>query len=261
MGLLLNAGGLIGRELMGSSRPKYRIPQSARESLSRARILADDTVSPVEQRQLDEIALSTANAVRAAQESGNALETVASIQGQQDRATRQVMADSAADQRRDIEMLMRALGQTAEREDLQFQMNEFAPFAERQQEVRDIFGAAAQNAAGIAEKQRVLDMISKMSGSGPASQSSVGQSTSVNPDGSITTLYDADGSWTRNRSMTSSLTVLNPDGTVNQRATDRANRRAARAAKISSGPAGVTDDVSPTLSLLMQLLGSKTFLP
>lgn len=162
IGLLLNAGGLIARNMMGSGRPKYDIPQSSRQALARAKVLADDPSSPSESRNLDLIGISTANAVRAAQEGGNALEVIPTIQAEQNRATQQVFAQSAEQNRVDEQDLIRNLAMMAEKEDLAYQMNEFAPYAEQQQETRDIFGAMAENLGAKAEREDFLAKLAAM---------------------------------------------------------------------------------------------------
>lgn len=164
LALILNTVGGV-YSATNRSRPKYDIPQSAREALQTARILAADTQAPGESRNLDQINLGAANAVRAAQESGNVLEVLPAIYGESNRAKQDVFSRSEADQKRDIANLMQALGQNADYQDLQYQMNEFAPHAQRQQEMRDILGAAAQNAAALAEKNQVRSALNGDGGS------------------------------------------------------------------------------------------------
>lgn len=154
LALLLNVGGGI-YSATNRSRPKYDIPKSAQEALQTARILAADQQAPGEQRNIDQINLTSANAIRAAQESGNVLSVLPAIAGEANRAKGDVYSRSEADQKRDIQNLMQALSQNADYQDLQYQMNEFAPHAQRQQEMRDILGAAAQNAAALAERNQV----------------------------------------------------------------------------------------------------------
>lgn len=149
LGLLVNAGGLLAKKFMGADRPEYEIPESARQALAQARILQADKNMPGEQKALEQIGISSANATQAAAEGGNVLEAISSIQGQQDRATQGVLARSEADQRNDQERLMQQLGIMSQYEDQQYQMNEFAPYAENQQETRDIIGAMGQNAANL----------------------------------------------------------------------------------------------------------------
>lgn len=134
---------------MGADRPEYEIPESARQALAQARILQADKNMPGEQKALEQIGISSANATQAAAQGGNILEAISSIQGQQDRATQGVLARSEADQRNDQERLMQQLGIMSGREDQEYQMNEFAPYAENQQETRDIIGAMGQNAANL----------------------------------------------------------------------------------------------------------------
>jgi len=146
LGLLLNTGGLIASQI-GGNRPKYEIPDSAKQALGQARLLAYDQSAPGESRKMDAARLSSANAVRAAQEGGNALEAVAGIQGQENRAVQGILADSEMAQRKDMDDYMNLLLQMGGKEDMAFQMNEFAPYADKQNEMRDILGAATENLA------------------------------------------------------------------------------------------------------------------
>ena len=154
LGLLVNAGGLIAKQLMGANRPEYEIPDSARQALAQARILQADKNMPGEQKALEQVGISAANSVAAAREGGNVLEAISAIQGQRDRGTQGILARSEADQRADEERLIQQLGVMAQYEDQKFQMNEFAPYAERQQETRDIIGAMGQNAANLLLSQQ-----------------------------------------------------------------------------------------------------------
>lgn len=163
LGLLLNAGGLVASQ-MGGNRPGYEIPDSAKQALGQAGLLAYDQAAPGEPRRMDAARLSSANAVRAAQEGGNALETVAGIQGQENAAVQGILADSEVSQRQDMNTYMDLLLRMGEKEDLKFQMNEFAPYADKQNELRDILGAATQNAYNLSEKERLLKLIGGESG-------------------------------------------------------------------------------------------------
>jgi len=163
LGLLLNTGGLIASQ-MGGNRPKYEIPDSAKQALGQARLLAYDQSAPGESRRMDAARLSSANAVRAAQEGGNALEAVAGIQGQENRAVQGILADSEANQRQDQNQYMDMLLRMGDKEDMEFQMNEFAPFADKQNEMRDILGGMTQNMYNLSEKERILEALKRSGG-------------------------------------------------------------------------------------------------
>lgn len=147
--ILLSAGtNLAGfglKRFLGSERPEYEIPNSARQALGLARIQAADKNMPGEQKAIERAGVSSANAVRAAQESGNVLESISGIQGQYDAATQGILARSEADQKNDQQRLAQQLGQMAQYEDMRYQMNEYAPYAEKQQETRDLVGALSTN--------------------------------------------------------------------------------------------------------------------
>lgn len=270
LGLLLNAGGMIASQIGGNNRPKYEIPDSAKQALGQARLLAYDQSSPGESRKMDAARLSSANAVRAAQEGGNALEAVAGIQGQENRATQGILAESEMDQRRDMDQYMNMLLGMGEKEDLQFQMNEFAPFADKQNEMRDILGAATQNMYNLAEKERLLSLLG--SGTGSETGGIGGNQMVVNPDNSITESYSDNslGSYITDAETTSSYNVYNKDGSLNKGATKRANKRAARKVK-AENEYGISDqwsknitddnDFMSLLELLQKNLGKAKLLP
>ena len=147
--ILLSAGtNLAGfglKRFLGSGRPDYEIPDSARQALNLARIHAAGPNMPGEQKAIERAGVSAANSARVAQESGNALEALPSIQGQYDAATQGILARSEADQKADQQRLVQQLGQMAQYEDMRYQMNEYAPYAEKQQETRDLVGALSTN--------------------------------------------------------------------------------------------------------------------
>lgn len=145
LGAATNVAGFGLKEFMGADRPEYEIPDSAKQALAQARILQADQYMPGEQKAMDRAGVSSANAIRAAQESGNALESISGIQGQYDKTSQDILARSEADQRADHERLMQQLGLMSQYEDQKWQMNEFAPYAENQQETRDLVGALSTN--------------------------------------------------------------------------------------------------------------------
>lgn len=147
LGAATNVAGFGLKKLMGANRPEYEIPESARQALAQARILQADKNMPGEQKALEQVGISSANATQAASQGGNVLEAISAIQGQQDRATQGVLARSEEDQRNDQQRLMQQLGIMSQYEDQKFQMNEFAPYAENQQETRDLVGALSTNAS------------------------------------------------------------------------------------------------------------------
>ena len=147
--ILLSAGtNLAGfglKRFLGSGRPDYEIPDSARQALNLARIQAADPNMPGEQKAIERAGVSAANSARVAQESGNALEALPSIQGQYDATTQGILARSEADQQRDMSNLSNQLLDMAQYKDQEWQLNKFAPYAEKQQETRDLVGALSTN--------------------------------------------------------------------------------------------------------------------
>lgn len=157
LGAATNVAGFGLKKFMGAGRPEYEIPESARQALAQARILQADKNMPGEQKALEQVGISSANATQAASQGGNVLEAISAIQGQQDRATQGVLARSEEDQRNDQNRLMQQLGIMSQYEDQKYQMNEFAPYAENQQETRDLVGALSTNVSNALMHQGLKD--------------------------------------------------------------------------------------------------------
>lgn len=179
-GILLNVGGLVASQI-GGGRPKYDIPDSAKQALSRAKISALDPMSPGESRKMSAAGLSAANANRVAQESGNALEAVASIQGRNDATNQQILAESEMNDRQDQNQLMDLLLHMGQYEDMEFQMNKFAPYADKQREMRDILGGLTTNMFNLAERERMADLLKSMGGGAGSPSTGVKLPKSLNP--------------------------------------------------------------------------------
>src|SRR5574343_1092422 len=110
LGAATNVAGFGLKKFMGAGRPEYEIPDSAKQALATARILQADQYMPGEQKAMDRAGVSSANAVAAAREGGNVLESISGIQGQYDKTSQDILARSEADQRRDMANLSNQLG-------------------------------------------------------------------------------------------------------------------------------------------------------
>lgn len=152
------AGQLIAGAMSAASnkRPDYQIPSALRQSVALARAQVQDPYAPGYGQAKDNLDLAAANAVYASQQSGNAQIGLGEIVGQTESGLRELQAMNAKDQKGDIQDYRVALAQYAQAQDTQFQMNEFAPYAQRAQESRDVFGAGLENIMGAAQQYGLM---------------------------------------------------------------------------------------------------------
>lgn len=144
LGLAQGAFGL-GKALFGKKRPEYEIPAEDKAALALAKARAADPNMPGQQALEDRISLSTSNALAAGREGGNVQEVLPAIQSSENKANRELGIAAAEDQNRDLLNYQGALNQMGQRKDLEFQMNEFAPYAQNYQEGRQMVGAGIEN--------------------------------------------------------------------------------------------------------------------
>lgn len=154
----IGVGQLIGGSagIFGTKRPKYEIPEALRQSVSLARLRYADPMSPGYSEAEANVDLATANQIRAAQESGNPQESLGAITGAQNEAYRDLAQMNEESQYRDEVMLSQELGKMAEAENLQFQLNELAPFQDAFRESRDVFGAGIENLTGALDEYGIV---------------------------------------------------------------------------------------------------------
>ncbi len=150
-------GGAIGS--LSAKRPEYEIPDALKQSLALAKINFQDPNMPGYTQAKEAIDLQTANLIRGAQESGNATQSIQQIA----EAARLGMSDlarmNAESQNLDQDKLNQVLGQVAQAENMQFQINEFGKFQDQSQRFADIFGAGLENVFGAADKNALLGLL------------------------------------------------------------------------------------------------------
>ena len=136
-------GGAISR--FSSKRPKREIPRAAREALAVSQIQAASPYAPGYGQAREGVEIASANALAAAQASGNPAAAIQGIVGQQQRANQDLVGQNLQYQSGAQQRLQGALGVMAEEEDRQFQINEFAPYADKVRLGEDMIGAGATN--------------------------------------------------------------------------------------------------------------------
>ena len=103
-----------------------------------ARMAYGDKMMPGETTMLDRNDLAAQNAYNRAKDSGNPMASLAAIQAMNQRGALNIGVQSAQNREADMLRMMQSL-QT------EFQMNKFAPYAEKSQEYRDMVGAGEKN--------------------------------------------------------------------------------------------------------------------
>lgn len=126
-------------------RPTYQIPEALQRATQLSQQAYADPYMPGENRMLDQAGLSASNALQASILAGDGQGAITGIQANQQAAQQQIGVASAQRQLQDMTNLQQMLTMLSQAQDTQFQMNEFAPFAEQQQEYRDMFGAGMKN--------------------------------------------------------------------------------------------------------------------
>lgn len=126
-----------------SSRPQYSTPDEARlaKELAMAQV-GDMPGTAVQQERID---MTSANMVQAAMQSGNPLATLGAIQANQNAANLNLGVANAQHRIDSSKVAMGALGDYAKYKDLEFQMNEFAPWKDQYQLNENIYGASSKN--------------------------------------------------------------------------------------------------------------------
>jgi len=136
--------------LRNLERPQYEIPTAANEALGLSRQAYADPRMPGENVMYDRAALGASNALDGAAQMGGGIGSVAAILAQQNAQNQNIGIASANYQNAARQDYANALGQYANYQDAAWQMNKFAPYADKYAEARQQVGAGAQNAfAGL----------------------------------------------------------------------------------------------------------------
>lgn len=139
-------GGII--KGIGNKRPEYQIPKEAQAALRLSQVNYADPFMPGEQRAYDQNMLAAANAARMYTESGAGVAGAAAVQAGQSKGAMDISVQSAMFKQRQLQNLQGQLGTMAEYKDKQWQMNKFAPYAQRYNESREMIGAGITNISG-----------------------------------------------------------------------------------------------------------------
>lgn len=179
------AAQLVGSLAKKAKRPEYEIPSGLRSALAVAQTMVSNPNMEGYSQAVDQSNLATANMVSAAQQAGNAQESVASVAAAQGAQLREITQMNEQSQRQDLEGLQKMLQVYSQAQDQEWQMNEFAPYADAAQEKRDVFGAGLENVFGAGLSFAMLGQLGGLGnalGDAPSpapTASTAGSSTSI----------------------------------------------------------------------------------
>lgn len=172
---------LIGSLGTKAQRPRYEIPSALRSALGVAQVMASNPNIEGYSQAVDQINTTTANMVAGAQQAGNAQESIASIAAAQGGQLRELAQANEQGQRQDLQQLQQMLQVYSQAQDQEFQMNEFAPYADKAQERRDVFGAGLENIMGGGSSFALLGQLGGLGGMLSGAQSSSTPATPAAP--------------------------------------------------------------------------------
>lgn len=145
---------ISGRRLMNTERPVREIPAEAQIALTLAQKRAG-AQSLTERNTNLGAALAASNANRVARQSGNAA-AIVGVQAQQGATMREGAVAGVRERMGNEAVFRQELANMAQQKDLNFQFNEFAPYAEKVQRGSDMFGAGAKNLFGALDQASML---------------------------------------------------------------------------------------------------------
>lgn len=127
-------------------RPKYEIPGAQRQHLAMAKAMANRHEMPGQSNMHAQVAQQAANALSQSREYGQAgLASLPAIMARANTANLNIGTQAAGWRDRQMSQYLGALGQFAGAQNMEWQMNKFAPYADRMQRGNDMFGAGVQN--------------------------------------------------------------------------------------------------------------------
>ena len=163
MSLLIGGGQALfglGKTLFSKpKRPEKDIPPALRESLMLSKMMVSDPNAPGYTEAKASIDTATSNAIMAAKQSGNAQESIGTVASGLSRGYLGLEEQNNQSQYQDLNNLQRSLDQMAQAQDTQEQYNEFAPYADKSQEGRDMFGAGLENIMGGLDAAAIAGLV------------------------------------------------------------------------------------------------------
>lgn len=159
-------------------RPEYEIPPEAKAALALSQ-QEYGTDMPGLAMATEQADIAAANAANVARLTPNSMGAIAMIQAQRQAAGRQVQQDNLAYRQMQSQRYQGALGQMADQQDKAWQLNKFAPYSDKYNELREMYGAGTQNIAGALDN---LSGIGTMFASRTLSDQAVGGAVGAGED-------------------------------------------------------------------------------
>ncbi len=141
--------------LLSAKRPKYEIPAGFSEALDISQMQTQNDMPGMEQG-LDLASLASANAINAAQGTGNAVSMLPAVVAQQNAQNNQLIAQNAAFRDSKMTQYMSMLEKKGNYEDMKWQMNKFAPYKDTVQQGLTMLGGGITNTMGGLDMSSVM---------------------------------------------------------------------------------------------------------
>jgi len=162
-----------GRKMLESAeRPEYNIPASQAKALSIAYDMLNRDM-PGYNQAIDQQMLVQQNTMANASAAGNPLAVLPASQAVASNAVQNANMQNAAFKVQSAGALKQELARMAEFEDMKYQMNEFAPYAEQVQEARDLIGAGNKNVSGALQGFGSMSSLALMMGGGTGNKNGI----------------------------------------------------------------------------------------
>lgn len=130
------------------NRPEYEIPDATKNAYNTAQREYKYGEIPGMGELMDRIALGEANALETSKQSGDALGAVSSIQAGSRKAEADLGMANAQFRQSNLDRVLATSAAMAAAEDREFQMNEFAPWADRYKFDQEMVGASNRALTG-----------------------------------------------------------------------------------------------------------------
>lgn len=130
--------------LLSAKRPKYEIPASFNSAVDLSKMQTGADMPGMEQG-VDLASLASANAITAAQATGNATSMIPAVLAQQNAQNNQLIAQNAAFRDSKMTQYMSMLEKKGNYEDFKWQMNKFAPYKDTVQQGLTMLGGGITN--------------------------------------------------------------------------------------------------------------------
>jgi hypothetical protein len=134
--------------LAGLERPKYERPSEISQMVGLDRQEYGDPTFPGQSSAQDRLDMSASAGFNQAMASGNTLASLAALQAQNQAGQINLSNAAASHQAQQLAAYKNSLGIAAKFADQEFQMNEFAPYADKAQKYENMIGAGTKNLYG-----------------------------------------------------------------------------------------------------------------